>query len=83
MYTYKTKGTCSSRIDLDIEDGIIKSCQFHNGCSGNAEGVSKLIVGRRVDEIEVLLAGIQCRNGTSCPDQLSRALAAYKVKKMG
>ena len=78
MYTYKTQGTCSSEIQFDVENGIIKSVKFVRGCLGNTQGVAKLAVGRKVDEVIDLLGGIQCRNGTSCPDQLSRALKQYK-----
>ena len=71
---YKTQGTCSSRITLEVEDGIIRTCQFDRGCSGNLDGLSRLIVGRPAAEVADLLEGIQCQNGTSCPDQLSKAI---------
>ncbi len=77
MFTYQTHGTCSKAIHLSIEDGIIKSCEFDRGCGGNLQGVSKLITGRRVDEIIPMLKGIQCQNGTSCPDQLASALEQW------
>lgn len=78
MYTYKMKGTCSKKLDLDIEGGIIQECRFENGCSGNLQAVSQLVVGQPVDKVIGLLKGIQCRNGTSCPDQLANALLEYK-----
>ena len=78
MYSYKMKGTCSKKLDLDIEDGIIRSCQFERGCAGNLEGISHLVAGQPIDRIIELLKGIQCRNGTSCPDQLALALMKYK-----
>ncbi len=74
MYHYKTFGTCSESIDLEITDGIITSCTIHQGCKGNTAGLSRMVVGRRAEEVRDLLKGIQCRNGTSCPDQLSRAI---------
>ncbi len=78
MYTYKTQGTCSKQIFLDIEDGVIRGCAFERGCDGNAQGISKLVRGRRVEEVIDLLKGIQCQNGTSCPDQLALALEKWK-----
>lgn len=78
MFTYKTQGTCSRQIVLEIQDDRIVSCAFDGGCTGNTQGVSLLVAGRKVDETIALLDGIQCRNGTSCPDQLARALKAWK-----
>lgn len=78
METYKTFGVCSRTIDFDVENNIIKSVKFNGGCLGNTQGVAKLAVGRSVDEVISLLEGIQCRNGTSCPDQLAQALKKYK-----
>lgn len=78
METYKTFGVCSRTIDFEVENNIIKSVKFNGGCLGNTQGVAKLVVGRTVDEVISLLEGIQCRNGTSCPDQLANALKEYK-----
>ena len=62
-YTYKTQGTCSSNIELDVEDGIVKEVAFWGGCNGNLQGLSRLV------------KGIRCgRRSTSCPDQLCKAL---------
>lgn len=73
------KGTCSSAIDFDVENDIVTSCQFIGGCDGNTKGLAKLVVGRPVDEIIALLDGVDCRGrGTSCPDQLAKALKEYK-----
>ncbi|GHU70781.1 hypothetical protein AGMMS49992_03670 [Clostridia bacterium] len=77
---YPMEGTCSKRLDLDIEDGVIKSCAFDKGCTGNLTGISNLVVGQPVDRVIGLLKGIQCRNGTSCPDQLARALERYMAE---
>ncbi len=77
MFVYKTQGTCSTGIELEITDGIITHCRFINGCRGNTQGVAKLAVGQPAEKVAEMLSGIQCRNGTSCPDQLSRAIHAY------
>ena len=77
-HTYIPNGVCSRQITIDVEDGIIKSVEFVGGCAGNTAGVSKLCVGRKVDDVIELLRGTQCRNGTSCPDQLSYALEETK-----
>lgn len=79
MFEYKTHGTCSTQIDLDIdENGIITYCAFHQGCKGNTKGLATMVVGRRADDVKELLRGIPCRGDTSCPDQLSRAIEAYE-----
>ena len=77
MFNYKCRGTCSTSIDLRIENGIITACRINDGCRGNTQGVAKLVIGRNAEEMASLLEGIQCRGGTSCPDQLSRAIRAY------
>ena len=78
METYKTSGVCSRSIDFEIENGIIKEVKFNGGCPGNTQGVARLVVGRTSDEVINILEGVQCRNGTSCPDQLAKALKQYK-----
>ncbi len=77
MFTYRTHGTCSTAIDLEIQNGIITACVIHNGCRGNTLGLSRMVIGQRADEVAEKLAGIPCRGNTSCPDQLSRAIRAY------
>ena len=78
---YKTKGTCSSAIEYSVENGILTSCRFIGGCMGNTQGVARLAEGRPVEEVISLLDGIQCGfRGTSCPDQLARALKGYQKK---
>jgi uncharacterized protein (TIGR03905 family) len=74
MKLFRTQGTCSAAIEYEVADGILTSCRFMGGCPGNTQGVAKLAVGRRVEDVIALLKGIQCRGGTSCPDQLARAL---------
>lgn len=78
MFHYKTKSTCSREIIFDVEDNILTHCEFIRGCSGNAQGISKLVVGQDIDQIINKLAGINCRANTSCPDQLAQALIEYK-----
>lgn len=71
---FKTQGVCSQEIVIEVKDGIVVKVEFIKGCTGNVQGIAKLVEGRRVEEIIEKLSGIQCRNGTSCPDQLARAL---------
>ena len=78
MYTYKTHGTCSQEIQFDVKDNKITELKFVRGCAGNTQGVSKLAIGMDIDEVIARLKGVQCRNGTSCPDQLALALIEYK-----
>ncbi len=73
-YHYKTRGTCSTAIDIAIENGVITSCAFERGCRGNTQGLSRMVIGRKAEEVKTILRGIECRNGTSCPDQLSYAI---------
>ncbi len=83
-YTYKPQGTCSVLMDIDIneENDTINSVKIVRGCPGNTLGVSKLVEGRKVDEVISLLEGIPCGlKGTSCPDQLAKALKKYKESK--
>ena len=77
MFVYQNRGTCSTQIELEITDGIITHCRFIGGCRGNTQGVAKLAVGRPAEEVAALCEGIQCRGGTSCPDQLAKAIRAY------
>lgn len=79
MYHYTTKGTCSTGIDLEIdEQGIITYCKIIKGCRGNTEGLNRMVIGRKASEVADMLAGIPCHGDTSCPDQLSRAIRAYQ-----
>ncbi len=80
MYRFKTHGTCSSEILIDLDGDTVKSVQFINGCPGNTQGVARLAQGMKVDEVIARLKGIQCRGGTSCPDQLARALEAIRAE---
>ncbi len=78
-YTYTPHGVCSVRIEFDVDGDIVRNIRFTRGCSGNTQGVAKLADGMTVDEIISRLKGTDCNGrGTSCPDQLARALAEYK-----
>ena len=52
MFHYKTRGTCSTQIDLEIENGVITASAFHNGCRGNTQGLAKMVIGRKADEVK-------------------------------
>ena len=80
MYVYKTKGTCSRAIDIEVEGDTIKTVHFIGGCAGNTQGVARLAEGMKVDDAISRLKGIQCRGGTSCPDQLAIALTEIKAQ---
>lgn len=78
MEIYKTSGVCSREVYFEVENGIIQHVAFVGGCAGNTAGVARLIQGYRVEEAIARLKGIDCKGrGTSCPDQLARALEAY------
>ena len=80
MYSYKTFGTCSREILFDIEGDTIKEVHFVGGCMGNTQGISSLVKGAKIDDVIKKLKGIDCGGkGTSCPDQLARALEKYKA----
>lgn len=79
MNTYKTHGVCSQSIEFEVENNTVTACKFIGGCRGNTQGVAALVVGMSVDEAIKRLKGIQCRMGTSCPDQLATALMEYKA----
>jgi len=79
---YISHGTCSRKINFEVDNnGIITSCQFVGGCAGNTQGIASLVVGMKVEDVIARTEGIQCRGGTSCPDQLSRALKEYLNNK--
>ena len=78
-YTYNTKGTCSSKIEFDAEDGIVKNVRFTGGCNGNLKAISALVEGQPKEKVIKLLKGIKCGyKETSCGDQLARALEEVK-----
>lgn len=72
---YKTKGTCSQEIHVELDGDVVKSVLFVGGCSGNTQGVARLVEGMKADEAITRLEGIRCgARPTSCPDQLAKAL---------
>ncbi len=73
--TYTPGGVCSRQIEVEVEDGIVRSVVFTGGCHGNTQGLSALVTGMRAETVIERLKGIDCKGkGTSCPDQLARAL---------
>ena len=82
-YSYKTRGTCSSQIDFDINGDVITNVAFTGGCNGNLKAIGKLVDGMTVEQIEGYLLGNQCgMKGTSCADQLAKCVRqAYEQSK--
>ena len=75
LMKYRTKGTCSSAIDIEMDGNIIKSVVFTGGCNGNLQGISRLVEGMSAEDAITRLKGIKCGfKPTSCPDQLAIAL---------
>lgn len=84
MMRYKTQGVCSREIQFDVVDNKVTNVQFVGGCSGNTQGVARLVEGMDIDEVISRVDGINCGfRPTSCPDQLARALKAYKAQNDG
>jgi len=81
--TYTTFGTCARFIDIELDGDTVREVRFIGGCAGNTAGISALAQGLPVAEAIRRLQGIVCRNGTSCPDQLSRALQELQVRQAG
>lgn len=74
-YKYKTVGTCSSHIEVEMDGNVLKDCKFFGGCHGNLQGIAALTKGMPYEEIKERLAGIRCGfKNTSCPDQLVKAM---------
>ena len=81
-YVYKTKGTCSSQIEVELDGDIVKDVKFTGGCNGNLKAIPRLVEGMTVEEVEKRISGIHCgMKNTSCGDQLAKALrAAYEAE---
>lgn len=76
-YVYKTKGTCSSKIEVELDGNVVKNVIFTGGCNGNLQAIPKLVQGMTVEEVEAKISGISCNGkGTSCGDQLAKACRA-------
>ena len=76
--SFRPKGVCSQRMEIDVEDGIVKKLAVTGGCSGNLQGISRLVEGMPAEAVIEKLEGIRCGfKNTSCPDQLAGALKKY------
>lgn len=76
-YLYRTKGTCSTLIEVELDGNVVKDVKFTGGCNGNLQAIPRLVQGMTVEEVEEKLAGISCGGRpTSCGDQLSKACRA-------
>ena len=74
-YSYKTKGTCSTQIDLELDGNVVHNVKFTGGCNGNLQAISRVVEGMTVDQIEGYFRGISCNGrGTSCSDQLAQGV---------
>lgn len=82
-YDYRTKNTCSQVISLDLDGDVVHNVKFFGGCDGNLKAIPILVEGMTVEQIEKKLTGVQCgRKGTSCGDQLAKAVrAAYEAQQ--
>ncbi len=82
-YIYKTKGTCSTQIEVELDGNIVKNVKFTGGCQGNLQAIPRLVEGITVEEVERRISGIHCgMKNTSCGDQLAKALReAYDAQK--
>lgn len=80
-FEYIPKGVCSMKMIFEIEDNVIKSLKIVGGCPGNTIGVARLVEGKTIEQVINMLKGIPCgTRGTSCPDQVSKALEEYQKK---
>ena len=77
--SYRPRGVCSRLMEIEVEDGKIVSVRVTGGCSGNLQGISRLIEGMDVDEAIKRMDGIRCgAKPTSCPDQMAQSLKQFK-----
>lgn len=81
-YHYRTHGTCSKEIIINLDGDTVRSVSFIGGCSGNLKGISSLIAGMKAEEVIRKCRGIRCGlKQTSCPDQLAAALEEARTKE--
>ena len=74
-FHYKTRGTCSSSISFDLNDGIVTNIKFKDGCNGNLKAISKILEGWKAEDVISRVKGNTCGiKPTSCADQLAIAL---------
>lgn len=79
-YEFYPKGVCSNKYVFEIENNVINSCEIIGGCPGNTLGISKILVGMDLDKVIESFEGTDCHGkGTSCPDQIAKALKQFKV----
>ena len=81
MFRYTTHGTCSRQILIDMDGDVVRHVEFIGGCAGNTQGVARLVEGMKASDVIARCKGIQCRAGTSCPDQLARALEEIQPRQ--
>ncbi|MBP0976925.1 MAG: TIGR03905 family TSCPD domain-containing protein [Oscillospiraceae bacterium] len=75
---FTPKGVCARNMSFDIEDGVIRNLKVTGGCNGNLKGIASLVEGMKIEDVAAKLEGIDCNGkGTSCPDQLAKAVRAY------
>lgn len=78
---YEPKGVCSKRMEIEVEDGVVRTLMIKGGCHGNLQAITRLVEGMPLEEVIARLEGIRCGlKKTSCPDQLARALKEIKMK---
>lgn len=79
VFNYTAQGTCSTSIEIEVENDVVKEVRYTGGCNGNLKGISALVKGMKVEDVITRLEGIRCGNkATSCPDQLCKALRSLK-----
>ena len=79
-YTYHPKGVCSQQMEIETDGNTITSLKVIGGCSGNLQGIARLVEGMDIDTAISRLDGIRCGfKPTSCPDQFAQALKAIKA----
>ncbi|MFI3285094.1 MAG: TIGR03905 family TSCPD domain-containing protein [Rikenellaceae bacterium] len=79
IHSYNPTGVCCREMEIEVEGDTLLNVNFYGGCEGNLTGIGRLVAGQKIDKVIELLSGVDCRGkGTSCPDQLSKALRSIK-----
>jgi len=74
-FVHRNRGTCSIAVEFELEDGLVRNVRFAGGCSGNLQGIGRLVEGSRAEDVIARIKGVRCGGKpTSCPDQLALAL---------
>lgn len=81
MNAYQTRGVCARIIEVDTDGETVNEVKLYGGCRGQGESLARMTKGMKIDDVISRLKGIQCRNGTSCADQLARILELEKERK--